>query len=195
MDSKQIPIFPLYTVLFPGGLLPLKIFEARYLDMISQCLKSNSGFGVSLIREGSEVGKAANVVDVGVIANIVDWQQRQDGLLGITAIGDQRFKINSVAIQENQLLIAEVDVLRKSDIFGVPVKYRILIDVVKRLMVNVDRHHVNMEMNYGDADWLANRLSELLPIELHHKQQLLEIDDVLERLDLLYGMIEGMEVF
>lgn len=174
--------------------MPLRIFEPRYLDMVSQCMKSGTGFGVCLIREGSEVGRAANVVDVGVIANIVDWQQRQDGLLGITVIGESRFKIKSVVIQKNQLMIAAVDILNKPDAVELPEKYQILVDVIKRLMANTGQQVFNMEMQYNNADWVANRLSELLPIELHHKQKLLIMDDALSRLEKLYEMIEGMEV-
>ena len=103
MKTIQLPLFPLHTVLFPGGPLPLRIFEARYLDMVSQCLQEDSGFGVCMIRHGREVGEPASTENMGVVARIVDWHQRHDGLLGITAIGEQRFRIASVRIQDNQL--------------------------------------------------------------------------------------------
>ena len=83
----QVPLFPLNTVLFPGGPLPLRIFEARYVDMISHCLKENASFGVLLIREGQEAGTPASTFEVGTLARIVDWYQGSDGLLGVTAIG------------------------------------------------------------------------------------------------------------
>ncbi|WP_455218077.1 LON peptidase substrate-binding domain-containing protein, partial [Kaarinaea lacus] len=95
MSTLTIPIFPLHAVLFPGGTLPLRIFEPRYLEMVSTCMKENKGFGVCLIREGSEVGKAANTYDTGTLSEICYFNQQSDGLLGITAKGVQRFKIVS----------------------------------------------------------------------------------------------------
>jgi len=194
MTSVQIPIFPLYTVLFPGNPLPLRIFEARYLDMVSQCLKADSGFGVCLIREGSEVGPAANTVETGVLASIVDWHQRQDGLLGITVMGEQRFDVLSVKVQKNQLAIADVVMRKEPEGIALPEKYLVLVDVVKRLIEHAGQYYANLPVHFTDAGWVANRLSELLPIELHEKQQLLEMDDPLQRLEILFNRLEGMEV-
>ncbi|MEM9207821.1 MAG: LON peptidase substrate-binding domain-containing protein, partial [Pseudomonadota bacterium] len=92
------PLFPLRTVLYPGGPLPLRIFEARYLDMISNCLKTESPFGVLLIREGAETGPASTY-EVGTLARITDWYQGSDGLLGVTAIGERRFRLLSAERQ------------------------------------------------------------------------------------------------
>jgi Lon protease-like protein len=89
-------------VLFPGGPLPLRIFEARYLDMISRCLKTDTPFGVLLIRDGDETG-AARTHTVGTLARIVDWYQGSDGLLGVTAAGEQRFRLLDVGIQPDGL--------------------------------------------------------------------------------------------
>ena len=91
MGDVTLPLFPLHTVLFPGGLLPLRIFESRYLDMISDCLRNDRGFGVCLISAGREVGDGAECFDVGTLARIQDWDSTPDGLLGIIARGEQRF--------------------------------------------------------------------------------------------------------
>jgi Lon protease-like protein len=103
----KIPLFPLGTVLFPGGPLPLRIFEQRYLDMISSCLKNDSRFGVLLIRTGKETGDATTH-SVGTLARIVDWYQGSDGLLGITAIGEERFRLLQSERQENGLHLGDV---------------------------------------------------------------------------------------
>ena len=105
----EVPLFPLRTVLFPGGPLPLRIFEQRYLDMISSCLKRDEPFGVVLIRSGSEVG-SAEVYDSGTLARITDWYQGSDGLLGITATGTDRFRIRSSSRQPDGLLIGDVEI-------------------------------------------------------------------------------------
>jgi len=96
----QIPLFPLNTVLFPGGPLPLRIFEARYVDMVSSCLKEDSPFGVLLIRDGGETGNATTH-EIGTLARIVDWYQGSDGLLGVTAVGEQRFRLLSSHRQDD----------------------------------------------------------------------------------------------
>ena len=93
--SITVPLFPLNTVLFPGGVLPLRIFEPRYLDMVSDCLKSDTGIGVVLIKDGAETGKAADTYDTGTLSGISYWHKRPDGILGVTLKGDQRFRILS----------------------------------------------------------------------------------------------------
>ena len=104
----RVPLFPLSTVLFPGGPLPLRIFEARYLDMIGRCMKDESPFGVVLIREGAEVGQA-ETHDIGTLARIVDWYQGSDGLLGVTAVGEDRFQLLSTRKQADGLNIGAIE--------------------------------------------------------------------------------------
>ena len=116
MDVKEkitIPLFPLEAVLFPGGALPLRIFEPRYLDMISNCMKSDSGIGVILIKDGHESGAAAQVHELGTMSFISYWHKRSDGMLGITLKGEQRFRILSTEVKSNQLTIADVELLPK----------------------------------------------------------------------------------
>ena len=103
-----VPLFPLNSVLFPGGMLPLRIFEPRYLDMVSECMRSDSCFGVCLIRDGKEVVKAASCFDIGTLARIVDWDQRDDGLLGITVKGESRVRILGRDVRENKRLVGHI---------------------------------------------------------------------------------------
>ena len=104
----QVPLFPLRTVLYPGGPLPLRIFEPRYVDMIGRCMKTDSPFGVLLIKEGSEDGPATTY-EVGTLARITDWYQGSDGLLGITALGEQRFRLISSRREADGLNVGEIE--------------------------------------------------------------------------------------
>jgi Lon protease-like protein len=194
MKTIQLPLFPLHTVLFPGGPLPLRIFEARYLDMVSQCMQTDSGFGVCMIRHGREVGETASTENMGVVARIVDWHQRHDGLLGITAIGEQRFRIASVRIQDNQLAVAKVELLGSAPSIELPDRYLPLVDMLMRLIDSAGHHYASLPRHYADASWVSYRLLELLPIEMVQKQLFLEMDDPLMRLEELYQMLEGMQV-
>jgi len=194
MKTIQLPLFPLHTVLLPGGPLPLRIFEARYLDMVSQCLKQESGFGVCMIHHGKEVGQAAVTVEMGVVARIIDWNQRRDGLLGITVIGEQRFRLDSVSTQANQLTIANVELLDDIQSTDFPERYIPLVDILKRLMASAGEHYTNIPKHFSDASWVSYRLVELLPIEMNQKQRFLEMDDPLVRLEQISNMLEGMQV-
>jgi len=194
MATLQLPLFPLHTVLFPGGPLPLRIFEARYLDMVSQCLQADSGFGVCMIEHGKEVGEPARTVNIGVVARIVDWHQRSDGLLGITVIGEQRFSLSDVKVQSNQLSIATVELLEDKKDIAMPERFLSLVDVLKRLLDSADNLYADLARQFKDANWVSYRLVELLPIEMKQKQFFLEMDDPVERLGQLYQMLEGMQV-
>ncbi len=194
MNTIQIPLFPLHTVLFPGGPLPLRIFEARYLDMVSQCLQTDSGFGVCMISHGREVGAPASTENMGVVARIADWHQRHDGLLGITAIGVQRFRIASVKVQDNQLTVARVELLENDPVIELPDRYLPMVDMLMRLIDSAGHHYASLPRHYGDAGWVSYRLLELLPIEMKQKQLFLEMDDPIARLEELFQMLEGMQV-
>jgi len=133
MSTLTIPLFPLHAVLFPGGTLPLRIFEPRYLDMVSNCMKTNSGFGVCLIRDGSEVGKAADTYDTGTLTEICYFNKQPDGLLGITACGQQRFDIISREVQANQLTMVEVTLLDNEASHPLPAEFSHAVNVLRNL--------------------------------------------------------------
>ena len=194
MSIITIPIFPLHTVLFPGGTLPLRIFEPRYLDMVSQCMKAGHGFGVTLIREGSEVGQAADTFDTGTLSEIVYFNQHPDGLLGITARGQQRFRIISRKIQANQLTMANVELLDNEPSSPLPPQYRSAADVLRSLLEQLDQPFINMQKHYDDASWVSSRLAELLPIRLEQKQYFLQLDDPIQRLERLSALLLDLEI-
>ena len=185
--SEIIPLFPLHTVLFPGGLLPLKIFEARYIDMVSECLRQESGFGVCLIRQGHEVGQAAVTEPVGTYARIMDFQQYPDGLLGITVRGQQRFRLHSSQIQSDNLLRGEISWIENEQPCPVPARFQALGDLLVRLVEQDKIDGLEGNEALDDAVQLGYRLAETLPITLPNRQELLEFTDPLQRLD---GLLE-----
>ena len=187
----EIPLFPLNTVLYPDGPLPLRIFEQRYLDMISRCMKEEIPFGVALIKEGAEVG-LAKVHDTGTLASIADWYHGSDGLLGITAIGQQRFKINSSQRQADGLMIADVNQLPSELEVQLPDAYSPLADILTGVLDDLGRLYEQLEKRYADASWVSFRFAEILPITPEQKQLLLECDDPLQRLDEIRAVLESV---
>ncbi len=123
MDTLTIPLFPLNTVLFPGGPIPLRIFEPRYLEMVSHCVKKQTPFGVCLLRAGQETETPAAPYEIGTLATIVDWHTLPDGLLGIVAEGGDRFTIKETKLQSNQLLTAEIALIPGEPLIDLPSKY------------------------------------------------------------------------
>jgi hypothetical protein len=179
-----IPLFPLRTVLFPDGPLPLRIFESRYIDMVGQCMKNDSPFGVLLIREGQETG-LATTHEVGTLAKITDWYQGSDGLLGVTAVGGQRIRLLSARQQADGLNIGEIEVLAAEPYMALPAEYASLKKILESVLDDLGRLYESLERRFDDAVWVTYRLIEILPIELEQKQQLLESNDTLARLKLI----------
>ncbi|MBL1277693.1 MAG: LON peptidase substrate-binding domain-containing protein [Ectothiorhodospiraceae bacterium] len=194
MSTLTIPLFPLHAVLFPGGTLPLRIFEPRYLDMVSDCMKANKGFGVCLIREGSEVGKAADTYEIGTLSEICYFNKQPDGLLGITAHGQQRFKIISQTVEPNQLTLAEVTLLENEQPSPLPEIHTAAANTLRRLLEQLGYPFIKMKTQYDDASWVSSRLSELLPIRLEQKQYFLQLDDPLQRLERLSALMDEMDI-
>jgi Lon protease-like protein len=181
---NSIALFPLNIVLFPEGPLPLRIFETRYLDMVRRCMRETQSFGVVLIREGNEVGPA-ETFDVGTLAKIVDFHQLSDGLLGLSCVGRQRFRIQSRSRQADGLNLAEVDWLTELPAVAVPVRHARLPALLKSVLPQLGEVYTDIEMRLDDAAWVGHRLAEILPIPLADKQLCLELDDPIQRLDVL----------
>lgn len=181
----QVPLFPLSTVLFPGGPLPLRIFETRYVDMIGTCIKKDAPFGVLLIREGGEAGRATTY-DIGTLARIVDWYQGSDGLLGVTARGEQRFRLVSSHCELDGLVVGEIEVLPGEAQIPLPEKYIPMAKILSGVLDDLGRLYEDLERHLDDAGWVTNRFVEILPIDLEEKQQCLEQSDPAERLRLVH---------
>ena len=189
--TAEIPLFPLKTVLFPGGRLMLRIFEARYLDMISRCMQLPSNFGVVAIKQGTEVG-AADTFNVGTLAEIVDWRRERDGLLGITAAGRTCFEIAQVSRQHDGLYVGRVMLRDAEAAVPLPQEYEPLASLLRKLLPLVagDR---DVAAAYDDASWVVYRLAEVLALPTAAKQLLLETRDVHARLQKLRALVRATE--
>jgi len=176
------PLFPLNTVLFPGGVLPLRIFEPRYLDMVSRCLRTDCGIGVVLIREGQEVGQAAETYNVGTLCKIRYWNHRPDGMLGITLEGQQRFSILSRQVSQNQSIEARIELL--PEIIGgtLSESHQYLAKILQNILGQLDPPYSSISLHLDNDDWVASRLIELLPMDMALKQRLLSEDDAQKKL-------------
>lgn len=188
--AALLPLFPLRTVLFPGGLLPLRIFEPRYLDMIGECMRSSGEFGVILIRGGGETGPVSAMAEVGTSAQVVDFEQREDGLLGVLCRGGRRFRILRRAEQGNGLHRAEVQWLAPSARRALGAEDQPLAAVLRKVLMKMGETARFLEPDYEDANWVSNRIAELLPIGTEHQQALLEISDAAERIRQLAPLID-----
>jgi len=182
MSAGELPLFPLGTVLFPGGPLRLRIFEPRYLDMVRRCLKEASAFGVVLILEGAETGAAASVADTGTGARLVDFDTLPDGLLGIDCVGEQRFRVRRRWQQGDGLNLAEVDYLPDDPPCALPAELAHLGELLREVLPQLGERYAHVVARYDDAGWVGNRWAEVLPLTAAEQQQLLELADPLARL-------------
>jgi uncharacterized protein len=192
----KAPLFPLRTVLYPGGPLPLRIFEARYLDMISESLKQERPFGVLLIKSGSESGPATTY-EIGTLARITDWYQGSDGLLGVTAIGEERFRLLDHVRQPDGLNIGDIELLPNGQPRALPDEFRPLAGILAGVLDDLGRLYEPLEKRYDDADWVGYRFSEILPISPEEKQYCLEVEDPLERLQIVrkvLNTVRGVDI-
>lgn len=186
----QVPLFPLNTVLFPGGPLPLRIFEPRYLDMISNCVKNDAPFGVLLIREGGETGPATTH-EVGTLARIIDWYQGSDGLLGIKAVGEQRFRVLSSHREPNGLNLGKVEILADEPAMPLPDKYSAMSHILAGVLDDMGRLYESLDRHMDDAAWVTSRFVEILPLDLEQKQQCLESGDAEQRLQIVQELLDS----
>jgi Lon protease-like protein len=186
----ELPLFPLSTVLYPGGHLQLRVFERRYLDMVRDCSRRGSGFGVCLILKGLEVGEPAVPAAVGTMARITDFSHGDDGLLGIVAQGEQRFRVTRTRVRSDGLVTGQVEHWPVERQETVPVEFALLQTILGRLLEHMApqwRHATAAD--YDDASWLGFRLAELLPLELEEHQRMLELTDPVRRLAELQHML------
>ena len=189
-----LPLFPLKTVLFPGCVLDLQIFEARYLDMIARCMKQGTGFGVVCILDGSEVGDAPqNVASVGCEALIRDFQTQDNGLLGIRVEGGRRFNVLSTELQRDQLLSAEVEWLDEIPEQPLQEEDLDLLALLKALAEHPMVAALNMSTEVQGQQSLANQLAYLLPFAEEDKLDLLQVDDPQQRLDGIQVLLDELQ--
>ncbi len=179
----DIPLFPLSSVLFPGGRLHLRIFEPRYLDLVRECCRDGSPFGVCLILAGRESGEPAVPAAIGTLARISDFQRDEDGLLGIVAEGGARFRVSRSRVRADGLLRGNAERWPDESAQEVPVEFALLQSILERLIETMAPHWRHAPpSDYEDASWLGFRLAELLPLDSGEQQRMLELTDPLRRL-------------
>jgi Lon protease-like protein len=187
-EIDDLPLFPLNTVLFPGGRLPLRIFEQRYMTMAKACLKDGSPFGVCLIRDGREVGEPAVPFEVGTLARIAEWDMPQLGVLQIIARGDGRFRILERRTQADGLARARVESIAEDEDAPIPPACARCARLLERVIEDAP-DAVPEPRRLDSASWVGLRLAELLPLPMESKQELLEMTDARARLERLNGLL------
>jgi Lon protease-like protein len=197
----DIPIFPLSTVLFPGGVLPLRVFEARYMDMVRDCMQRETPFGVCLITRGGEVGEAAEHESIGCLAHIRGWDMQQLGLLQLRTVGGSRFAIVDRRVGRNGLIRATADELPDDPRVGVPdelaectMLIRRIVDELREREPDPDKRMIAEPCDFDSAAWVANRLCEFLPISNAAKHKLMALDEPLARLSLVHRYLQQHQV-
>ena len=193
MNANELALFPLNTVLFPGGSLSLRIFETRYLDLVRDCGRHGTGFGVCLILDGREAGEPATPAALGCEARIVDFSTTPEGLLGITVTGTRRFHVERVKVRDNGLVVGEV---RWFDEPLQPLRpeYQLLSTLLERVLERAGPPHDRVERaRYQDAVWVAWRLAEWLPMTNDERQRVLEAHDPGLRLQLLIDRLPDFQ--
>ena len=165
----------------------MRVFEPRYLDMVSDCMKAEKPFGVLLLSEGVEVGDKSQVrtESIGTLATISDWYQGNDGVLGVTALGGDCFRVVTMQRQRDGLNVAEIETLPPEPAIALPAKYKLMSDLLRAVIDDLGRLYETIETHYDDASWVGYRFSEILPLSLADKQQCLEMRNPVARLEYL----------
>ncbi len=187
MPLNDIPLFPLTTVLFPGMLMPLRIFEPRHVDLVRECARANRGFGICLrLDVDAQTSDVSGLAAVGTFARMQDFWTLPDGLLGITVLGAERFRVASLRVRDNGLVHGEARFWPDESVVPIPPEFALLATILERLLDRIGAEWADAPRErYDDATWVGFRLAQVLPLALHERQQLLEMTDPLARLQQL----------
>ncbi len=194
----ELPLFPLKTVLFPGGVLPLRIFEQRYIAMTKACLRDERPFGVCLITKGEEVAHDRAVPPqfsaIGTLATIASWDMPELGILHVTARGGERFQVRSHRVEADGLLVAEATLIPAEPAVALATRFEPLVKLLELVAARAGPHQFPETRAYDDASWVGYRLAEVLPLPLSIKQGMLEINDPGVRLAVLHRFLQEQGV-
>jgi Lon protease-like protein len=194
LRRESIPIFPLQTVLYPGMLLPLKIFEVRYMDMAKECLKHGTPFGVCLIREGQEVGPPALPENIGCMASLAECDMEELGILKVVVRGGERFRIATSEVSKQGLILAEVEQLdAEADAIEAPGLVECA-DFLRKLIAGIGAERFAQPFVFDNASWVGFRLAEILPLRMDVKQKLLEVTDATLRLAVIHKFLRQQKL-
>ncbi len=204
-QTTWLPLFPLHTVLFPGGILPLKVFEPRYVDMVRECMKQETPFGIVLIKSGQEVGPTAVPETIGCVAHIAHWDMVTLGVLLLRTQGGERFRILETRELADRRLEARIEMIDADCVAPITAVH---LSCAKALKLVIDDINAKGKAEQGaafespftlppqldDTGWVANRWCEILPISLKARQKLLELDDAQNRLAVVYQYLQQHEI-
>ena len=189
-----VPIFPLKSVLFPDGLLALRIFEVRYMDMAKACLREKSPFGVCLIREGEEVGTPAVPHEVGCLASIVVCDMEELGILKVTALGGERFRLAATTTEASGLIVGEIEPIGAEgpapDAPGLDACSTLL----RKLVAGIGEERFAPPLRFEDASWVSFRLAEILQLRNDVRQKMLEVTDASLRIGVLHRFLRQQKL-
>lgn len=185
LEQFRLPLFPLNAVVFPGGRLPLRIFEQRYLDMVKQAIADDTPFGICAIREGAETGAPAVPYSVGTRVHVTDWDMPQTGILHIDTQAEERFVIRSTRAEPDGLLTGSVEAVSVEPASTIPAELELAVEILRHIIGEYGTAHFPAPHEFDNAVWVGFRLSEVLPLKLSVKQNLLEMNDSAMRLRIL----------
>lgn len=183
--QSSLPLFPLNTVVFPGGQLPLRIFEQRYLGMVKQAIAASSPFGICAIREGAETGTPAVPYAIGTRVRVTDWDMPQAGILHIDTQAEERFVVRSTHIEPGGLLVGSVEAVSAEPAVAIPDEFELAVEILRHIIGEYGDAHFPAPHQFDNAVWVGYRLSEVLPLKLSVKQNLLEMNDSAMRVRIL----------
>ena len=192
-DTTRMPLFPLNLVLLPGGVQSLQIFEPRYLDMVSCCLRKQSGFVIALIEHGDETAPDPEIFPTGVEVEISDWGQGENGLLNIVVRAVAKVTVVMNWSRDDHLMMGEIRRLPPEPERDLPPEFASMAEMLGRTLKQLGKPY-DEDTRLGDASWVSGRLVELLPLKLERKQELLELDDPLGRLFMLRDDMLNLDI-
>tara|TARA_B100000586_G_scaffold148328_1_gene107741 strand:- start:1236 stop:1856 length:621 start_codon:yes stop_codon:yes gene_type:complete len=188
----NIPIFPLKSIVLPGGLFPLRIFERRYIDMITECMKEEEGFCIALTKTEEPNLYVTDIYEYGSFVKITDWGQLNDGLLSITVEGKNIVKILKSNLNDSGLLNGTIEHLESEKEYMIPQKYLTLSKFYKKIYPGIKNFINFKEERYADASWIGFRLTECLPLDLPTKANLISINNAIDRLEVIDTIIHKL---
>ena len=188
--TYSLALFPLQTVVFPGGLLPLRVFEPRYMDMVTQAIAERAAFGICAIREGRDIDVAAKHYTIGTRVQVIDWDMPQPGILHIQTQALERFVVRSSHSEASGLRIGEVDDVSAEPAVALPEELTLAAEVLYQIINELGADKFAPPHDYNNAVWVGYRLSEILPLKLSVRQNLLEMNDSIARLTILTDFLK-----
>lgn len=191
-ETIKLPIFPLDSILFPGGSLSLRVFEQRYMEMAKACLKNGTPFGIAHIRTGEEVGAPAEPEAIGTVARIVEWDMRDIGILQIRVRGENRFRLDSKTVTRSGLIIGELTLIPDDLHVDCP-ELPPCAAFLRKVLTQTSSAHL-APVHFEDANWVSFRITELLPFNNTVKQKILELTDARMRLEVLRRFLSEQQL-